>query len=404
MVPTGLPSTLRMGLALRRTGTASWSFLKPADRLYQPQDSAIHIDRPTGQVFFVVPTGFGDGLVGEAMLFAAPSTRAGDGDWQTTPEHGFIAPENSRFTSGPGHTGQPTGVDGRVTYWCANQNEVAASPPILARTCFRTLNAGGTWERRGILFTTGAAVTHQECLPNQESFGALDGNYPQVGPDGALWVMVECGGSVYLARSADEAATFPILKRGGGSSVKIPFQAPAGSQGHREMRIDDQGNLYAFELNGSALSMIVSGNGGLDWSRAINLTAPKDRAATLGQWQVALGRPGEVAFSYLAPHGAGSSASDGFIGVTHNALAADPVVYGSLVTSAGGTALVSKGGPGDDFIDVDLGPDGSPWAAYYADCPASGDTYCDATRGAVPPEGNGLDGWQAEMVAHLQWG
>jgi hypothetical protein len=31
----------------------------------------------------------------------------------------------------------------------------------------------------------------------------------------------------------------------------------------------------------------------------------------------------------------------------------------------------------DDFIDVDLGPDGSAWAAYYADCaPGSADPAC----------------------------
>src|SRR5947208_5080240 len=81
----------------------------------------------------------------------------------------------------------------------------------------------------------------------------------------------------------------------------------------------------------------------------------------------------------------------------------DPPLYAAAFTSAGGKALVSQARPGNDFIDVDLGPDGTPWAAFYADCPASGDTYCDATRGAIPPEGNGIAGWQAAMVAHLQW-
>src|SRR5205823_10923580 len=139
----------------------------------------------------------------------------GDSAWRSTPMHGFIAPENSRFTSGPAAAGQAPGTSaerGRVTYWCGNQNEVATSPPILDRTCFRSLDGGATWQRRSILFTTVAPVTHPECAPNSETFSAGDGNYPQAGPDGSLWVMVQCGSTTYVAKSTDEAATFPILE------------------------------------------------------------------------------------------------------------------------------------------------------------------------------------------------
>src|SRR5581483_2169695 len=134
---------------------------------------------------------------------------------------------------------------------------------------------------------------------------------------GSLWVLITCDalnslgvpvpGATYLARSDDEAATWPILKRRDGSPLTV--------QGS-ELRVDTAGNLYAFELAGSQLLMRISRNGGLNWSHPLNMTAPAARKRTVGQWAVAIGKPGAVAVSYFVTRSDGTG-NDGYITVTH---------------------------------------------------------------------------------------
>jgi hypothetical protein len=287
---------------------------------------------------------------------------------------------------------------------------VGTSPPIVARTCYRTLDGGAQWDRRAILFTAGVP-RHSTCGTKSEGFSAGDGNYPQGGPDGSLWVMVECGGVTYLARSTDEAKSFPILHPGGGAPLTIPFtktsqssSSPFAALGaQHELRVDNRGNLYAFEVDGTALLMRVSRTGGHSWSPPVNLTAPAVRHASLYQWQVALGAPGQVAASYLVPRSSGGW--DGYVSITREALASSPVVFASKVNPST-SPMASKGGVGDDFIDVDVGPDGSAWAAFWADCPSTYEKFCAKSKESPVPQnlqGNEQTGAQAEVVAHLSW-
>jgi hypothetical protein len=41
----------------------------------------------------------------------------------------------------------------------------------------------------------------------------------------------------------------------------------------------------------------------------------------------------------------------------------------------------------DDYMDLDLGPDGMPWAAFYSDCPDDGSDAACAAAGSFNPLG-----------------
>jgi hypothetical protein len=225
--------------------------------------------------------------------------------------------------------------------------------------------------------------------------GDFLGGYPQGAPDGSLYLLVPCGSTTYLARSTDEAASFPILHKADGSPVTVP-----GSP--TELRVDSAGNLYALGISGTAIQLFDSRDGGNSWSAPLNMTAPSARQASIYQWQVAVGwQPGHLAVSYLVPRASGGY--DGYITVTHDAVDARPVFYAQTVNKPG-TPLVTKVGAGDDWLDLDMDSDGNAWAAFYSDCDSSV-PYCSQTQyiGPEPLGANEATGPQAETIGRLLW-
>ena len=115
-------------------------------------------------------------------------------------------------------------------------------------------------------------------------------------------------------------------------------------------------------------------------------------------------QPGQVALSYLAARPDG--AFDGYITATHDALDANPVFYASMINQRE-APIVTEQGFGDDFIDVDLGPDGTPWAAFYSDClKDQAGNYTDpscAQSGGQAIVGQGSGPAHATTIGRLLW-
>src|SRR6266542_4449618 len=101
---------------------------------------------------------------------------------------------------------------------------------------------------RSVLFHRGPS-DRPECGGTEEQFNAGDGNYPQAAPDGSLYVMVQCGGRTFLARSRDEGATWPTVRVHG-----KPLAIPATE----ELRTDPAGNLYGVRSAGGRLLLRIS--------------------------------------------------------------------------------------------------------------------------------------------------
>ncbi|MDQ1697636.1 MAG: hypothetical protein QOJ03_2989 [Frankiaceae bacterium] len=403
------------GLAVTTDHGAHWRLLKPSGVTWNPTDHSDYVDPASGRMFFEdygpipLAPALGPQQEGPAHINWSDDLR----HWHHTVITGLTLPENPRFTSGraPAGAAKPHGFPS-VLYFCANTNVGFVSPVIAGRMCYRSLDGGDTWSQRALLFT-GAAPQHPECGGNGEVYSAIDGYYPQAAPDGSLYVMVACGGKTYLARSKDEAASFPLV-RGQRAPVTLPVPTPGPGDvgGSPELRITNDGTFLLSYQQGNRLLLRLSATRGVTWSKPIDLTAPGVTA--IMQWAMASSGRGDLAFAYLG-HRKGQTTWDGYVTSTRNVLAGvrsaggpvflsgrvnasnRPLLYGDSVQGSG--YLEGPGGTplpypppfnqqmfGNDFIGAAVAPDGTPWGSFTQDCGPSYDSAgCrkqhDQTRG-----------------------
>ena len=370
------------GLATTTDQGAHWRFVKPAGATWVPQDDQLYVDRRTGRLFYYAlsptPVPQQSRVPSEDQVPAGHAhlmMSADDGrTWSYSALTPYVESENPRFTTAPPPVGgarPPVYPD--VAYWCGNDMLFYWAAPVIPgyRTCYRSLDGGRTWAQRSVLFSQPVPV-HKECGSNPEVFNAGDGNYPEPAPDGSLYVTVACGSSTFLARSTDEGASWPIVR----DHRRQPLTIPATD----ELRVDDSGNLYSVHQSGAHLLLRVSRDGGLDWSAPVDMAAPG--VTSINEWFVAQ-RGQEVAVSYLATTGH-ATALDGYLTVTRDALTSNPLFWSATINPP--ARPMYDGSPAmarDDFIGVDIAPDGTPWASFFTSCPAG-----STSAGCAGQDGN----------------
>ena len=402
-------------LAVTSDRGAHWHVVKPSGVTWNPTDHSDYVDPATGRMFFedygpipLAPS-MGPQQEGPAHVNWTDDMR----HWHHTVISGLTLPENPRFTSGTAPKGQdrPHGYPD-VLYFCANTNVGFVSPVIAGRLCFRSLDGGSTWQRRSLLLS-GGVPQHPECNGQGEVYSAIDGYYPAAAPNGRLYVMVACGGHTYLARSTDEAATFPVVHgQSGPVTLPVPTPGPGDVGGSPELRITDDGTFILAYQRGARLLVRLSTTRGVTWTKPYDATAPGVTA--INQWAMAANGHGDIAFAYLG-HRKGQSTWDGYLTGTRGILAGSrsahgPVFLSGQVNPAGrpllyGDSVQGSGyiaGPGDtpvpfpppfnnqmfgnDFIGAALSADGTPWGSFTQDCGPSYDSpgcvrQHDQTRG-----------------------
>jgi hypothetical protein len=391
--------TQNAGIGWSQDGGASWQLIKANGNLGPQGDNDLYIDHDTGRLYYsmifgALPTPANDYSLfytPHGQLLTSPADPAGYTRWYSNDMWGWLS-ENPRFTTAPAPAGQPQPVPGeKMSYWCANfVNALAA----VDRTCHRSFDGGASWEFASIIGST--PPQHSECGTNGESTGYPQGDQT----DGSLWLTVSCGGNNYLARSTDEATTWPLVQSDAGGLLTLPA---AG-----QLRVDTAGNLYLFS---SGLVLRTSTDGGQIWTAPVSMVAPEARGKTLAQTGVAIGyEPGQAAVVYQVPRGSAAYPADGYITVTKTALDANPVFYAASINDPSGAPMRSYGGLSDDFTTLDVGPDGTPWAGFWSDChkDANGnyiEGYCKYTGGTrvvpfVPP----VDSTVSNMtMGSLEW-
>src|SRR5438552_329261 len=299
------------GLAVKGAG-GTWLLVKPMGMTWEPQDHQGYVDRATGRFFWYALNANPAPQAGISPAEQAPGEEAhlfwtaDDGKtWTHTTTCCPAFSENPRFVANAAPAGgdQPTGY-ANVVYFCANSSILLVSPAG-ARVCSRSLDGGSTWTQASILFSK-PAPQHSECGSTGEDFGPTDGNYPQPGPDGSLYVLVACGGKTFLAKSSDEAATWPVLRA-----------IPAGD----ELRTDPAGNLYKVRQVGGSLLLSVSKDEGVTWTPEANVEAPG--VIAINDWYVAVRDAGDVAVSYFGQV-TGQTTWAGYLTETKDALDAGP--------------------------------------------------------------------------------
>ncbi|MFL6240171.1 MAG: sialidase family protein [Actinomycetes bacterium] len=399
------------GLLVTTNAGEHWTFVRPSGATWNPTDHSEYVDRSTGRLFFEdygpisVAASFGAAQEGPAHINWSP-------DGGITWHHGVIAsvfmPENPRFMAAvaPAHARKPHGYP-NVLYFCADTNVGFSSPAIVGRLCFRSFDGGLSWRRAAVLFN-GTVPQHHECRRKGEDYYANDAQYPQAARDGSLYVMVTCAGATYLARSTDEAATFPIVHVGG-----RPLTIPADE--YSDLQIAPDGTMYVMSKSGPHLMLRASANRGRTWTRAVDVTAPG--VVGVMQWTLTVGAHDTLAVSYLG-HRGGQTTWNAFVTATRSAHALlrpgagpvfwsvqlntddAPLLYGSDIEGAGQVQTIggryrpvppglrNSQSIGDEFIGATLTTDGTPWASFTTDCGPAPDTAgCratnDQTRGYV---------------------
>jgi hypothetical protein len=428
------------GMAVSRDGGAVWSLVRPYGLTWNPTDHAEFVDRATGRLFFEdygpIPLagGFGALQEGPAYVMWSDDLRS----WQRPAIlRGVALPENPRFTAAPAPPGQPRPAGyPDVVYLCVNTNVGFLAPAILARLCFRSLDGGSRWAQVSELLN-GLVPAHRECAGSGEDFNYGDGYYPEPAPDGTLYVLVSCGGSTYLARSVDEAASFPIIHTAQGA-LRVPVPSdPAARETAAfpalgigpQLLIDDGGTMYVVypQLSEGSIGvspprnagsithllLIVSADHGVTWSSPRDITPPG--AAALVRWTVAAsssGRllvaavcrlPGATTWSACITRvdGARRALRPGNQPLLWSAIVPGaPLLYGETIEGAGNIALGQGqiqvpypfplgidpiGGffsGGNDFIGATFAPEGTSWASFNQDCGSTPQSAgCVATSG-----------------------
>lgn len=399
------------GVARSTDAGASWGRVVPALQ-GQPThrtslDPYMYLDPRTGRVF-------ADDLT-TPNCSVLSWTDDGGGSWDRSVA-GCMEFDHQTIFAGPPTTSQTASYP-NVVYRCAI-NLVAAAGASTASTCQRSLDGGRTW------LPPGEPAFLAD--PREEGYGQVPGycdgatGHGFVDRDGTVYLPRGWCGQPWLAISEDEGLTWTRVQVAGNG---MPMTSDGYAQGHEAgVGVDPAGNVYYFWVARDRLPYLaVSRDGGATWSEPMMVGPPDLTEAALPQ--LIVGGTGKLAFAYVgstnAPGGpipprdcvedpdpngcvfAGegrdySNATwNGYIGTTVDALADRPTFHTAPVNSPADPLVVGECGPIRcqevfDFIDVRIGPDGTPWAPFVDGC----------TEGACQPDDTGL----GEGVVGRLWG
>lgn len=298
-------------------------------------DPYLWIDEDTDRVFNIDLT--------VACSYLSFSDDKGD-SWFTNPlACGRPVNDHQTLFGGPPATTE-TGDYPNLLYYCWND--------VLTSSCSKSTDGGVTF-----LVTRSPAFT---------SCGGLHG-HGHVGRDGTVYLPKGHCGEPYLAFSTDEGDSW--------TQVQV---ADNGSADHEAgVATDKRGNIYFTWIGRDGLPYLaVSKDKGESWSKPMMIGAPGVREANLPGIDVSPG--GGVAIVYMGTEnveGAFGSRNyagatwNGYITMTTDALGKRPIFYSAPVNDREKPFVTGRCGPGRcqavlDFIDVVIGPDGTPWGAF----------------------------------------
>jgi hypothetical protein len=274
-----------------------------------------------------------------------------DGDtWHTNPSVGCPAMGGNKVMEGPAPRGgaQPVGYP-HVVYYCAL--DVDGAPTSLL-WCYKSLDGGTTF-------------THVGGFPNPVPPPPACGTDTDqatsglVGPDGVLYVPLDLCGTLGLATSHDEGATWqsrPILE------ADIPRLGIYISS----MAVDTRGNLYIVWMDGDGLlNLTTSRDHGNTWTTPINPAAPG--VQRVRRVAITARQPGHIALAYTGT--TDGTHYNGYITETTNALARRPAFWSATVNDparplANATDTESFG---NRFFygTTTIAADGTVWAGFH---------------------------------------
>jgi hypothetical protein len=154
------------------------------------------------------------------------------------------------------------------------------------------------------------------------------------------------------------------------------------------------------------IQLKTSGDAGQTWSLPVTLT-PKN-LASIDRWAVDA-QGAEVTISYVSQSKSVHGGYDGYLSVTPDALAPSPVVWTATINPPATPMMRSAPQDAkDDFIGVAIGPDGNPWASFFAPCNGetaarqANDPACEQAKGVSFPNGGNDRGVVGSLLSRAK--
>jgi hypothetical protein len=300
--------------------------------------------------------------------------------------------------------GMPTVGYPNVVYQCAI-NLVGVAEGSFATTCQKSLDGGLTW-----LFTGAPPYVADPTLRDGRYGvpGICDGatGHGWVDGKGSVYLPKGLCGKPMLAISHDEGATWTRVQVSDLGMSVMTSQQGAFYEHEAAVGSDADGTLYyAWAAADRMPWLATSKDGGATWSKPVMAGAPGLKEAALVQ--LAVGAPGHVALVYMGstnspgdfptkaacspepaqcaqdvvgsePQGAQPPEYDnvtwnGYMTLSADALDPDPTFQSAALNDptdplVRGICAPVRCGAESDFLDIRIGPDGTPWASLVDGC------------------------------------
>ena len=323
-------------------------------------DPYVYVAEATGRVFNI------DLMVACSNLSYSDDNGA---TWVTNPiACGRPVNDHQTLFSGPPAT-SPTAGYPEVVYYCWNDFGAGSS-------CSKSLDGGISWTLTGSPAFAGYTLDNEENRVDR--CGGFHG-HGVVGSDGTVYLPKEYCGQPWIGISKDEGLTWTRVQVADNTTERL------GSD--TSVAVDAKGNLYyTYESESQKLWLVTSKDGGEHWTKPKMVAAPGVKEVTLPTLDV--GDPGKVAIAYMGSENSKFAQCEpdctredyngvrwnGYITMTTNALADDPLFYSGTVNAKSDPLYIgrcdfsNRCSPILDFIDVEIAPDGTPWGAFVDPC------------------------------------
>jgi hypothetical protein len=287
--------------------------------------------------------------------------------WKRTTQFGCPTTQDYiNVWTAPPVTSTTTGYP-NVVYLCTQGPVIAGGP---SRACVKSLDGGLTALPVGS--SGGTGIMPPPSLPGCSSYPITAGHQAAGDSKGVIYHAIALCGRPGVAISRDEGSTWEYAYADTGAATGTP--GSEGGLGSVGMALDDAGVLYVGWIDAARrLKIAASTTSGRTWRAPIVYT-PKGIGAE-SKLALAARKHGHVAVAYWGGPTAGGAVS-GYLSESFDALETKPVIYSApvndpkrpLCAASSCNTLNTNFGNRLDYIDATFAPDGTPWAAFVADC------------------------------------